>query len=311
MIQKLFKLNNQLINYHSYHTMHKIESKSSNYLLGAHVSSQGGPQTAIENCLEIEGTAFALFLKNQRRWVSPALDAAHIDAFKAACPRLPFDAAKGVLPHGSYLVNLSSPDAEIREKSYACFLDELRRCQQLGLGFLNIHPGSTRGEMPVEDACAMIAESINKAHASVGDVAVVLENTAGGGGSVGRSFEELAMIIDRVADHSRIGVCLDTCHLYAAGYDVSTDEGFKDTMAQFEQRVGFKHLKGMHLNDCKSALGSKLDRHELLGEGKIGLRCFEMIMNDPRFQNIPLILETPGNNEVWKKEIELLRSFIQ
>ena len=291
------------------HDRLKKPPPSESFLLGAHVSSQGGPKTAVENCLAIHGSAFALFLKNQRRWKSPPLDEAVVREFKAACAGLAFDVKRCVLPHGSYLVNLGSPDPEIRTKSFDCFLDEVQRCEALGLGLLNIHPGSTRGEIQPEESSKFIADSINQVMQLVPSVIIVLENTAGGGGSLGRTFEELAMIIEQIHDQSRIGVCLDTCHLFAAGYDISTRSGFDETMAQFEQKVGFAYLRAMHLNDCKSALGSRLDRHELLGKGKIGLACFEFIMNDSRFQSIPLILETPGGNEIWQQEIKLLQSF--
>lgn len=278
------------------------------YLLGAHVSAAGRPSAAVENAASIGATAFALFVKNQRRWQSPDLKEEDVRDFKEACTRLNFP-PEAILPHGSYLVNLGCPDEDLRKKSFDGFVDELRRCNELGLKYLNIHPGSSRGEVAVDECCSTIAQSINAAHKVVPNVTVVLENTAGGGSTIGRTFEELRMIIDSIEDQDRIAVCLDTCHLFASGYDLRTKESFSRVMDTFEKQIGLKYLRGMHLNDSKTPFDSKKDRHEFLGKGSIGLDCFRFIMNDSRFLNIPLILETPGENDVWRDEIKLLHSF--
>ena len=274
---------------------------------GAHVSASGGVENAVRNAKEIGATGFALFTKNQRQWLAPELTIAQIDTFKQAMAEAGYTAAQ-VLPHDSYLINLGHPDEDGLEKSRESFFEEMHRCELLGLDRLNFHPGSHLKRIDEEGSLKRIAESINIALGRSEGVTAVLENTAGQGSNLGFKFEHLAYIIDRVDDKSRVGVCLDTCHSFAAGYDLRTREACDATFAEFERIVGFKYLRGMHLNDAMRPLGSRIDRHSPLGDGEIGWECFKYIAQDPRFDNIPLILETP-DEERWAKEIELLNSF--
>ncbi len=275
--------------------------------VGAHISAAGGVENAPLNAAAIGAKAFAFFTKNQRQWKSPPIPPEQAEAFRKACSENGFAPAH-ILPHDTYLINMGSPDPEIRKKSEEAFLDELKRCSLLGLKMLNFHPGSHRGEMGDDDCLSMIAESVNRALDKSSGVAAVIENTAGQGGSVGRSFEQIAYLIDRIEDKERAGVCLDTCHLFAAGYDLTTRSGFDSAMKDFDSTVGMGFIRGWHLNDAKSALGSLVDRHQSLGKGNMGLEPFKFIMKDPRFDGIPLILETP-DPDLWKKEIKLLYSF--
>lgn len=272
--------------------------------IGAHVSASGGVENAPENAKRIGAKAFALFTKNQRQWVSAPLSENSIRLFRQRCEDYGF-AAEHILPHDSYLINLGNPDSEALEKSRAAFLDEMQRCEQLGLKLLNFHPGSSLKKMSEEECLRTIAESINMTLDKTQGVCAVIENTAGQGSNLGYSFEQLAYIIERVEDKSRVGVCLDTCHAFAAGYDLKSESGFTETFEHFENVVGFQYLRGMHLNDSKKGLNSRVDRHELLGKGELGLDTFRMLMKDSRFDNIPLILETP-DEEAWKDEIEML-----
>ena len=274
--------------------------------IGAHVSAQGGLENAAINAHAIGARAFALFTKNQRQWQAPALTAKSIEAFKAACQQYGYT-PNHILPHDSYLINLGHPEAEGLEKSRQSFIHEMQRCEALGLTMLNFHPGSHLRAIDLDTCLARIAESINIALAQTSGVTAVIENTAGQGSNVGFDFAHLAAIIDRVEDKSRVGVCIDTCHAYAAGYDLATDEGFAKTWQEFDNIVGFNYLRGMHLNDAKKGLGSRVDRHDSLGKGILGARCFELLMQDPRFDNIPLILETPDET-LWAQEIEWLYS---
>lgn len=274
--------------------------------IGAHVSAQGGVENAPANAHAIGAKAFALFTKNQRQWMAPALTAKSIDAFKAACEQYGF-APEHILPHDSYLINLGHPEQEGLEKSRNSFIGEMQRCEALGLTRLNFHPGSHLKAIDLDTCLARIAESINIALDRTKGVTAVIENTAGQGSNVGYDFAHLAAIIDKVEDKSRVGVCIDTCHAYAAGYDLATDEGFAKTWQEFDRIVGFDYLRGMHLNDAKKGLGSRVDRHDSLGKGILGARCFELLMQDPRFDNIPLILETP-DEAIWAQEIAWLYS---
>ena len=273
---------------------------------GAHVSASGGVENAIKNAKEIGATAFALFTKNQRQWLAPALTQEQIAVFRNAMVEAGYE-AKQILPHDSYLINLGHPEAEGLEKSRQSFIGEMQRCQALGLTMLNFHPGSHLNKITALQSLDRIAESINMALQRSSGVTAVLENTAGQGSNLGFAFEQLAYIIERVDDKSRVGVCIDTCHAYAAGYDLATDEGFAKTWQEFDRTVGFGYLRGMHLNDAKKGLGSRVDRHDSLGKGVLGTRCFELLMQDPRFDNIPLILETPDET-LWAQEIEWLYS---
>ena len=274
---------------------------------GAHVSASGGVENAIKNAKNIGATAFALFTKNQRQWIAPALTDSQVETFKAKAIEAGYR-AEHILPHDSYLINLGHPDEDGLEKSREAFFEEMARCERLGLDRLNFHPGSHLKRISDEGSLDRIAESINMALARTKGVTAVLENTAGQGSNLGFKFEHLAYIIERVEDKSRVGVCLDTCHTFAAGYDLRTREACDATFAEFDRVVGFKYLRGMHLNDAMRPLGSRIDRHSPLGEGEIGWECFRYIAQDPRFDNIPLILETP-DEERWPEEIARLKEF--
>lgn len=277
--------------------------------IGAHVSASGGVDNAPRNAHSIGATAFALFTKNQRQWAAPPLSEEQIAAFREACQTLGYKPEQ-ILPHDSYLINLGHPEKEGLEKSRASFLHEMQRCQQLGLDRLNFHPGSHLKKISEQESLDLVAESINIALDKTEGVTAVIENTAGQGSNLGYAFWHLSYIIDRVEDKSRVGVCLDTCHSFAAGYDLSTEEGCDKVFAEFESEVGFKYLRGMHLNDAMKPLQSRVDRHTPLGEGFLGITPFRYIMQDARFDGIPLILETP-DEERWAEEIALLKSFAE
>ena len=272
--------------------------------IGAHVSASGGVEFAPINAHEIGANAFALFTKNQRQWVSKPLTEESIQLFKENCEKYNFQ-ADYILPHDSYLINLGHPEEEGLAKSRAAFLDEMQRCEQLGLKLLNFHPGSSLNKIAIEDCLALIAESINITLEKTKGVTAVIENTAGQGSNLGSEFWQLKYIIDRVEDKSRVGICLDTCHTYTAGYDIVND--YDKVFDEFEKEVGFKYLRGMHLNDSKKELGSHVDRHDNIGKGLIGSTFFEKLMKDSRFDNMPLILETPAESK-WEEEISWLRS---
>lgn len=274
--------------------------------IGAHVSASGGVEQAVLRAVDIDANAFALFTKNQRQWKAPPLKAETIEKFKRFCQVHHFTADQ-ILPHDSYLINLGSPEVEGLEKSRVAFIDEMERANQLGLKLLNFHPGSHLNKISEQDCLARIAESINIAVSKVPNVVAVIENTAGQGSNLGYRFEHLAEIIEQVEDKSRVGVCLDTCHTFSAGYDISSLEQCEKTFAEFEQVVGFKYLRGMHLNGSKTPLGSRKDRHDTLREGTIGTAFCEFIMKDDRFDGIPMILETI-NPDIWAEEIKFLRT---
>ncbi len=277
--------------------------------VGAHVSASGGVENAPVNAHEIGAKAFALFTKNQRQWVARPLTRESILKFRENMEKYGFH-PDHVLPHDSYLINLGHPEKEGLEKSRRAFLDEMQRCEQLGLNRLNFHPGSHLNKVSEEQCLKTIAESVNIALDKTRGVTAVIENTAGQGSNLGYTFEQIRFIIDHVEDKNRVGVCIDTCHAYSAGYDIKTEEGYRKTFEQFEEVIGFTYLKGMHLNDTKKELGSHVDRHDSLGKGLLGLDVFKRIMNDPRFDNIPLILETPDSDR-WAEEIKLLYAFIK
>ena len=272
--------------------------------IGAHVSASGGVENAPLNAHEIGAKAFALFTRNQRQWKSSPLTSRSIDLFKERCAAYGYLPSQ-ILPHDSYLINLGHPEAEGLTKSREAFLDEMQRCEQLGLDRLNFHPGSHLNALPIDDCLDRIAESINEALNQTSGVTAVIENTAGQGTNLGHTFEQIAHIIDRVEDKSRVGVCIDTAHTLAAGYDIKTTEGFIDTFDKFDKIIGFSYLRGMHINDSKKDLASKVDRHDSIGKGLMGLTTFKMLMNDPRFANIPMILETPDET-IWAEEISYL-----
>ena len=273
--------------------------------IGAHVSASGGVENAPLNAKEIGANAFALFTKNQRQWVSAPLTAKSIEKFKEYCTRDGFDTSY-ILPHDSYLINLGNPDEEAIQKSRAAFIDEMQRCEQLGLKMLNFHPGSHLNKISIEQCLDEIAANINLALSKTKGVSAVIENTAGKGSNVGNRFEEIRYIIDRIEDKSRVGVCIDTCHTYSAGYDIVND--YDGVFNEFERVVGFEYLKGIHLNDTKKPLGSRVDRHESIGLGLLGMDFFKRFMQDSRFDNMPIVLETPDESR-WADEIALLRSF--
>ncbi len=274
--------------------------------IGAHVSAAGGVDQAVLRAHELEATAFALFTKNQRQWKAAPLSTQVIDAFKRACEQYHFTAAQ-ILPHDSYLINLGHPVQDALEKSREAFLDEMQRAEQLGLTLLNFHPGSHLQQIDEEACLKRIAESINIALDKTKNVVAVIENTAGQGSNLGFRFEHLATIIEHVEDKSRVGVCIDTCHAFAGGYDLRTEAACEQTFADFARIVGFQYLRGMHLNDAKSALGSRVDRHHSLGEGNIGKTVFSWLMKDARFDGIPMILETI-NPDIWRDEIAWLKA---
>ncbi len=276
--------------------------------IGAHVSAAGGAGKAPKRANEIGAKAFALFTKNQRRWKAKPLSDKNIAAFKQNCEELGYS-MDYVMPHDSYLINLGHPDKDKLQKSRDAFLDEVQRCEQLGIKLLNFHPGNHLNKHSVEECLATIAASINWTLDQTEGVTAVIENTAGQGTTMGYKFEQLAEIIDQVEDKSRVGVCIDTCHAFTAGYDLRSKDAFDKSFKDFEENVGFEFLKGMHLNDSKKELGSKVDRHESLGEGKIGIDCFRFIMEDDRFNDIPLILETP-NTDRWPQEISMLYEMV-
>ncbi len=277
--------------------------------LGSHVSSSGGVENAPLNAKKIGAKAFALFTKNQRQWNAKPLTEKSIEEFKKSCVQLNFS-PDYILPHDSYLINLGNPEEEGLFKSRESFLDEMKRCEQLGLKLLNFHPGNHKKLISEEECMDIIAESINITLSKTSGVCAVIENTAGQGTSLGYKFEHLAYIIEKVEDKNRIGVCLDTCHTFASGYDIRTEDTYNKTMDSFEKIVGFKYLKGAHINDSKSKLGSRVDRHNSIGKGELGIDTFKFIMKDPRFDNIPLILETIDDS-IWADEIRLLYSFAE
>ena len=288
-------------------SLEKNAPNSRQKFIGAHVSAAGGVDQAPMRAREIGANAFALFTKNQRQWAAKPLEPKTISAFKANCKMLGFG-AEHILSHDSYLINLGAPEEEKLEKSRAAFIDEMERCNQLGLTLLNFHPGSHLKKMSESDCLARIAESINIAHRAVPDVIAVIENTSGQGTNLGWKFEHLAEIIDQVEDKTRVGVCLDTCHTFTAGYDLRTKEACEATFAEFDRIVGMHYLRAMHINDSKAEFASRVDRHHSLGQGEIGWACFEYIASDSRFDNMPLILETIDSS-IWKEEIQQLRMY--
>ena len=276
--------------------------------IGAHVSISGGVENAPLNAAAIGAKAFAMFTKNQRQWKSPPLTEKSIAAFRKNCAEKGFTADQ-ILPHDGYLINLGNPDPEKRAVSRAAFLDEMQRCMSLGLKYLNFHPGSHLRVIPADECLTLIAGEVKSVLAETQGVCAVIENTAGQGSNAGSSFEELATLIERIGDEpGRVGVCLDTCHAFAAGYDLK--DGYDEVMDRFGKLIGFEYLKGMHLNDSKSVLSGHLDRHHSIGKGELGVETFRRIMNDPRLDGIPMVLETIDET-IWPEEIRLLYSLIE
>ncbi|QEN05972.1 deoxyribonuclease IV [Thiospirochaeta perfilievii] len=276
--------------------------------IGAHVSASGGVENAPLNANKIGAKGFALFTKNQRQWEAKELTKESIDQFKKYMEEFGYNASH-VLPHGSYLINLGNPDPLKREKSLNSLIGEMKRCYSLGLDRLNIHPGSHLKGYSEDECLKIIAQQVNKALGETTGVSIVLENTAGQGTNLGYKFEHIKQIIDLVEDKSRIGFCLDTCHAFVAGYDIRTEDEYNKTMDELESKIGFKYLMGVHVNDSKAELGSKKDRHHSIGEGFIGIDAFKFLMQDDRFNKVPMVLETIDDT-IWDKEIEILNSFI-
>ena len=274
--------------------------------VGAHVSIAGGVEKAPLQAISIGAKAFAMFTKNQRQWTAPKLTTSSIDAFRKNCSEGGYK-PEHILPHDSYLINLGSPDPVKLRNAREAFIDEMQRVESLGLSLLNFHPGSHLNSIN-EDACLqLIAESINMALNATSNVTAVIENTAGQGTNLGYRFEQLASLIAQVEDKRRVGVCLDTCHMFASGYDLQTTVAIEETFKEFDGIVGLTYLRGMHLNDALRPLGSKLDRHASIGKGTIGMEAFAFIMHHPACEEIPLILETPDSDQ-WSAEISLLYS---
>jgi deoxyribonuclease-4 len=277
--------------------------------VGAHVSASGGVENAPLNAKAIGARAFALFTKNQRQWFSNPLTKASIKLFRDNCEKLDYKPFQ-ILPHDSYLINLGHPEKEPLEKSRASFLDEMQRCEQLGLDRLNFHPGSHLKAISEEECLSRIAESINIVLDKTKGVTAVIENTAGQGTNMGHKFEQIRFMIDKVDDKSRVGVCIDTCHAFTSGYNIKSPDGYEETFNLFGKIIGFKYLKGMHINDSKKELATRVDRHDNIGKGLLGEDLFRMLMNDLRLDNMPLILETPEES-LWEAEIKNLYSLIR
>ena len=277
--------------------------------VGAHVSASGGVHNTVVNAQKIGAKAFALFTKNQRQWKAKPLAGEHIEKFNERIEKSGIE-KKHILPHDSYLINLGHPDDAQRQKSLEAFIDEVHRCEQLGLDKLNFHPGSHLRKISETECLDRIADAMNETLRQSGSVTLVIENTAGQGSNLGYKFEHLRYLIDKSIDKKRVGVCLDTAHMFAAGYDIRTREAYEKTMREFDKIVGFEYLRGMHINDSKAGYASKVDRHHSLGKGHIGLDAFKFIMNDARMDDIPLILETIDDT-IWDEEIALLYSLME
>ena len=277
--------------------------------VGAHVSASGGVENAPINAYNIGAKAFGLFTRNQKRWYSKPLEKKSIEAFKENCEKYGYEPFQ-ILPHDSYLINLGHPDPSSLKKSRIAFLDEMQRCEQLGIDRLNFHPGSHLKLTDEESCMKIIAESVNIALDKTKGVLAVIENTAGQGTNLGYTFEQIRFIIDHIEDKDRVGVCIDTAHTYSAGYEIKSAEGFENTFRKFDEIIGFNYLKGMHLNDSKKAHASRVDRHDTIGQGTLGADVFVRIMNDPRFDNIPMILETPDETK-WREEIAFLYASVE
>jgi deoxyribonuclease IV len=284
-----------------------MKHKPEELLIGAHTSAQGGAYHALLEGQEIGATTVQLFTRNQRQWAAKPLSQEEIDLFKST---LDATGLKKIMSHDSYLINLGSPDGEALKKSRKAFKDELIRCQQLGITFLNFHPGAsvTSTEEECLDTICASLEHVEDVVAQ-GHTRLLLETTAGQGTSVGHRFEHLAYILDRVHKKIPIGICIDTCHIFAAGYDIRTKKDWDETLETFDKVVGLQHLYAFHVNDSLQPFGSRKDRHAALGTGKIGMECFQVMMHHPLIREIPKYLETPDGPPLWKKEIALLRKF--
>ncbi|KAI0176362.1 AP endonuclease [Hypoxylon sp. FL1284] len=297
-----------------------INTLGKSMYIGAHVSSAGGVQNSINNAVHIGANAFALFLKSQRKWTNPPIAPDALDGFLSLSKDHKFEVHKHCLPHGSYLVNLAQAEKDKADQAYSSFVDDLQRCESLGVKLYNFHPGNTNGNSR-PDAIGRIAQQLNKAHKATSTVITVLENMAGQGNVIGCKFEDLRDIIALVEDKARVGVCIDTCHAFAAGYDLRSPDAFQDTITKFNSIVGADYLKAFHLNDSKAPFDSHRDLHANIGTGFLGLRAFHNVVNHTAFEGMPMVLETPidkkgpdgktfEDKQVWADEIKLLESLI-
>lgn len=289
--------------------------------IGAHVSAAGGVQNSVGNAVHIGANAFALFLKSQRKWANPPLQGQQAGEFISACKQHEYNAGKHIVPHGSYLVNLAQADADKGRQAYESFVDDLQRCDTLGIKLYNFHPGNTGGQ-PRSEALKRIAERLNQAHAATSSVVTLLENMAGQGNVIGSTWADLGAIISHVADKSRVGVCLDTCHAFAAGHELRSPASLTTLLDDLEQHCGKGMLRALHVNDSKAPLGSHRDLHANLGTGYLGLAAFHALVNEPRLHGLPMLLETPIDTKdavtgkivedraVWAREIKLLESLV-
>lgn len=267
----------------------------------------GGVSKAVTNAMDIGANSFALFLKSPRKWVSPDIKDEEAAEFKRLCEKYGYNPRTDVLPHGSYFINLANPDHEKAEKAYGGFIDDLHRCEKLDIGLYNFHPGlSLDGDHT--EALQRLASNINRAIGETSFVKIVIENMAGHGNLIGSNLQDIRDVIDMVDDKSRVGVCIDTCHTFAAGYDISDQEKWDVFWKQFEDIIGWEYLSAIHLNDSKAPLGANRDLHQKLGYGFLGLEVFRIIANDKRLHNVPIILETPvgKDDSVYGDEIKLL-----
>lgn len=273
-------------------------------LIGSHESVAGGVSRAFSRGEEHGAQAIQLFTKSARGWLANPLEDRERRSFRAEAKRSGLPA----IAHGSYLTNLASEDPVLREKSIACLLDEYSRCERLGVGHLVIHPGV---HPDLETGLRQIAAALDEVHAATPRFRsrICLEGTAGQGNCIGWRFEHLAEILSRVSRSDRLAICLDTCHLFAAGYDISTRRGYEKVMREFDRLVGLDRVQCFHLNDCKKPLGSRVDRHEEIGKGTVGLTAFRCLVNDPRFANAIGVLETPYP-ERYGESIRLLHSLV-
>lgn len=280
-------------------------TNAENLLIGAHTSTAGGIQKALLEGKEIGATTIQLFTSNQKQWQGRPLTPEIIENWQRTLQETDLC---HIMSHDSYLINLGGPRPEILEKSRKAFYEEVDRCIQLGITYLNFHPGAAL-DGDVQDCLDRIIESLLLVRPLLekGKTRLLLETTAGQGSTVGHRFEHLAYIIEHVKEHIPIGICIDTCHLFVAGYDVRTSEAWEKTLSEFDRIVGLPFLYAFHLNDSLKELGSRVDRHQPLGEGHIGWECFRFLMTDLRTRHLPKYLETPGRTDLWKKEIQQLK----
>ncbi|KAI5295254.1 hypothetical protein KEM52_001919 [Ascosphaera acerosa] len=291
--------------------------------VGAHISAAGGVQNSLNNARHIGANAWALFMKSQRKWDNPPMQDEHRDAFIRFCKELKYDQARHCLPHGSYLVNLAQEDHAKAKQAYDSFVDDLKRCEAVGIKLYNFHPGAA-GKTTLESAITRLATALTKALDATTTVIPVLETMCGQGSVIGGELSQFRDIISQIPEkhHARLGICWDTCHSFAAGYDYRTKEGLDAFLNQFDETIGLKYLRALHMNDSKTPLGSHRDLHANIGTGFLGLRAFHHIMNEPRLEGLPLILETPlekldattgktaDDLSIWADEIKLLESLI-